>query len=655
VVLLTPGRDTVSVGGLVQFQAAVTGSSNTGITWSLKEGTTAGTISASGNFVAGSNSGLFSVIATSQADPTSADTSAVLVVALPIATITAPDRGLQNSGGLTATVPLQSAIFSWSITGGTITGSNATRSVTFTAGASGPVLLQCVVTNLAGSTDTGNSSTVTVAAPVIVSWAADRDTVTDGETAMMTPVFGDGTGSVNQGIGSVTTGNPVATGVLQFAPVTYTLTVTGFRGAVVTANLTVVPVDPPLIFSFASVARSVAIGDSAILHPLFYVDAGVTGSVDRGIGTVLSNNAVLSSPVSGPTLFTLTVANAADSAITDTVTAFAEPPAPGSFSTIGNLVAGRRFHTVTLLNDGRVLITGGIDDNGQQMTDAEILDPVTGNSSATGAMSAGRSAHAAVLLPNGKVLVTGGVSGGNGASAELYDPVAGTFASAGNMVTDRFGHTNTVLLDGRALIIGGDIISSQAELYDPVSGTFTPTDTMSGGRTGFSAIRLQDGRVLVIGAGTTTEIYDPVSGQFSAGPTMALSHNGGSFTLLADGRVLAAGGLGPDGIAAQPGAELVNAANNTVVPTGDMAIARRGHVAARRLDGTVLIAGGVQSQVPLVGPSEVFDPVQGRFIPAARLIVKRDRARGVTLAGGEVLIIGGQFGLTLVLGVERFQ
>jgi hypothetical protein len=655
VVSVSPDRDTLSINSTLQFVVSVTGSGKTGVNWSLREGPAAGTVSSSGNYTSGGTPGHYHIIATSQADPGSADTSLVLVVALPVATVSAPDSVLQGAAGLTASVPFQSGTFSWIITGGTLTGGNGTPNLTFTSGTAGPVTIQCMVTNLAGATATGSASTETVAAPVVTSWSASRDTVTDGESVMLAPVFSGGTGVVNQGIGLVTTGVPVQSGIIQFADMIYTLTVAGFRGAVVSADVRIVPVDPPLIFSFTSVARSVAIGDSAILRPLYLGDVGVTGMVDQGIGAVSSNIPVFSNPVSGTTLFTLTVSNAADSAIIDTVTAFAEPAAAGSFSTIGNLAAGRRFHTATLLGDGRVLVTGGIDDNGQAITDAEVLDPATGISSPTGPMLTGRATHGAVLLPNGKVLVSGGVAGGNGASAELFDPVAGAFASAGNMVKDRFGHTITMLLDGRALIIGGDIISSQAELYDPATGIFAPTDTMFAPRTGFSSIRLQDGRVLVIGAGLTTEIYNPASGQFSAGPAMAMSHDGGSFTLLGDGRVLAAGGLGPDGISPQPGAELVDVAANTAVPVGDMAIARRGHVAALRPDGTVLITGGTHSQIPLVGPSEVFDPILARFIPAAHLNVRRGGARAVLLQGGNVLIIGGQNGSSLVLGTELFQ
>jgi hypothetical protein len=370
VVTITPGRDTLSVAGSVQFQAAVEGSGNAGVTWTLREGATAGTISATGLYTAGTNSGQFGVIAVSQADPASKDTSLVLVVPLPVALITAPDSVLQDAANLKASVPVQSGTFAWSITAGTITGGNGTRLLTFTAGGAGPVQLQCVVTNLAGASETGAASTVPVAPPIIGGWSASRDTVTDGESVLLTPTFSGGTGAVDQGIGAVVSGTPVPSAALQFASTIFTLTVTGFRGATVTAPTTVTPVDPPHIFSFDALSRTTAIGDGAFLKALWLGDAGVTASVDHGVGD-LSTSAFQTGPLSASTLFTLTVRNAADSAITDTVTAVAEPAATGSFATAGTLLKGRLFGTATRLSDGRILFAGGRDSLGTILTGAE--------------------------------------------------------------------------------------------------------------------------------------------------------------------------------------------------------------------------------------------------------------------------------------------
>lgn len=667
VVVLNPGRDTVSVNGSLQFQASVTGSSNDGITWSLREGASAGTISVSGSYTAGSSGGLFGVIAASQADPASSDTSLVLVVPLPVATVTAPDSVLQNGAGLTASVPAQSGTFHWTINGGSMVSGDNGRLVTFTAGSSGPVQLQCVVTSLAGVSATGNSTTLTVAPPTIVSWTAERDTITDGERATLTPVFANGTATVNQGIGSVTSGTPIQSATLQFSEAVFTLTVTGFRGAAASASATVVPVDPPLIFSFESVSRSTAIGDGAYLKALWFGDAGVTASVDHGIGS-LSSSVFQTGPLSSSTLFTLTVKNAADSALTDTVTALTEPAAAGSFSTVGTLTKGRVNGTATRLADGRVLFVGGRDSVGNILADAEILDPGTGTSSATGSMGGAREFHTAVLLNDGRVLVTGAGSSSNaGQTAEIFDPTTGTFSPAGSMSSSRFNHTMTVLQDGRVLIAGGDITSRSAEIFDPAAGTFTLTDSLLAFRFKFSAFLLPNGKVLILGGNgssgaptASTELYDPVLVSFSSSASMNSTHGNGSFTALSNGKILIAGGVGPDGLSPTGMAELYDPGANTFTLTGQLALPRFLHGAALGTAGTVLIVGGSSFDVPAGMPAEVFDPAQGKFIPAAHPAVSRIWHYVVSLLSGDLLIAGGVTagpggGQSFPVDVEIFQ
>ena len=62
-------------------------------------------------------------------------------------------------------------------------------------------------------------------------------------------------------------------------------------------------------------------------------------------------------------------------------------------------------------------------------------------------MNARRAAHTATLLDNGKVLITGGfVSNGGGlSSVEIFDPASHTFTAAENMTTARASHTATRL------------------------------------------------------------------------------------------------------------------------------------------------------------------------------------------------------------------
>jgi hypothetical protein len=80
------------------------------------------------------------------------------------------------------------------------------------------------------------------------------------------------------------------------------------------------------------------------------------------------------------------------------------------------------MHTATLLNNGKVLITGGFTGAGPVLATAEIYDPIASTFSPTGSLAQSRYLHTATLLSNGKVLIVGGANIGAYATAELYTP-----------------------------------------------------------------------------------------------------------------------------------------------------------------------------------------------------------------------------------------
>src|SRR5215208_5953596 len=86
---------------------------------------------------------------------------------------------------------------------------------------------------------------------------------------------------------------------------------------------------------------------------------------------------------------------------------------PGTFEAIADMSQGRNLPTATSLADGTVLVTGG--ETGTRQTgfhnvaSAERFDPNTNAFTPVGAMSTERGAHTAVRLQDGRVLVAGGV------------------------------------------------------------------------------------------------------------------------------------------------------------------------------------------------------------------------------------------------------
>jgi Ca2+-binding RTX toxin-like protein len=164
-------------------------------------------------------------------------------------------------------------------------------------------------------------------------------------------------------------------------------------------------------------------------------------------------------------------------------------PATGTWTSTGSMTMPREQHTATLLPNGRVLVVGGKarrpDGTFTYRASAETYDPTTGRWSPAGAMSTTRVFHTISLLQSGKVLVTGGNDYAGGVSelstAELYDPATGAWSSAGSMTHGRYQHTATLLRNGKVLATGGDGDTFNgafpSELYSPASVPCTISGT----------------------------------------------------------------------------------------------------------------------------------------------------------------------------------
>ncbi len=122
------------------------------------------------------------------------------------------------------------------------------------------------------------------------------------------------------------------------------------------------------------------------------------------------------------------------------------------------MIQFRGQHAATLLNDGRVLLSGGDESNPA----AELFDPVSNTFTATGSMTTTRKVLSAERLSDGSVLVVGGQTeewGGGWytvptATMERYRPATGTFVPAGSMEARRYT-PHLVTSGSTVLIIGG--------------------------------------------------------------------------------------------------------------------------------------------------------------------------------------------------------
>jgi hypothetical protein len=235
-------------------------------------------------------------------------------------------------------------------------------------------------------------------------------------------------------------------------------------------------------------------------------------------------------------------------------------PGSGTFSGTGSMSTVRQHHTATLLPNGKVLITGGLDANGAVLASAELYDPASGTFTPTGSLNSARRLHTATLLSTGVVLIAGGVDGNNQAlaSAELFDPSSGSFTATGNLKTARYFHTATLLGNHQVLIVGGTADNSSGvtsvELYDPVGKTFAATGSLHVARYLHTATLLNDGTVLVAGGQSVSqlplasaELFHLSPGTFSFTGSMLTGRIQHTATLLNDGSVLVTGGIDPAG------------------------------------------------------------------------------------------------------------
>jgi len=226
--------------------------------------------------------------------------------------------------------------------------------------------------------------------------------------------------------------------------------------------------------------------------------------------------------------------------------------ASGTWANTGNLNTGRSTHTATLLQNGQVLIAGGISAADQTLASAELYNPATGKWTVTGSMAQSRHGHSAELLPNGDVLVAGGISSTSGgtilAESELYNPGTGTWTKTGNLTTARYDHGSALLPDGQVLVAGGyaaeDSILASAELYNPATGTWTLTGNLHTARSTNAAL-LRDGAVLMaggVGSGNENTAETYLNGVWTFTSTMVFSHPSTRIAALLNGDALIYGG-----------------------------------------------------------------------------------------------------------------
>lgn len=322
--------------------------------------------------------------------------------------------------------------------------------------------------------------------------------------------------------------------------------------------------------------------------------------------------------------------------------------------TADSMNTARYTHTATLLNDGtgRVLVAGGYDNAFSPVDTVELYDPEMNTWTDGPAMTAVRAGHTATLLDDGRVLVTGGFDLNDYLdSAEIYSPTTNDWTPAPPMGSTRGYHTATPLAGGQVLVAGGtgtgNVVLASAELYDSTMGDWMDTAPMGAARNLHTATPLTDGRVLVTGgvaaaALNSAEIYDPVASSWitTVPPPMSQARASHTATPIAGDRVLVAGG--DDAIMGLNSAELYDVQNNTWSAAPPMGSSRTAHSATLLVDGTVLVAGGADAMFSPLDSAELYDAQDSSWTPVPTVMsAVRYQHTATRLAGGQVLIAGG--------------
>ncbi|MFD7411569.1 Kelch repeat-containing protein [Kitasatospora purpeofusca] len=369
---------------------------------------------------------------------------------------------------------------------------------------------------------------------------------------------------------------------------------------------------------------------------------------------------------------------AAVSAATIAATTSTAAAAGGSWTKTGDLPSpaswSGQYDGAVLLKSGKVLLTGGSDAASAVLTRTAVYDPAAATWTAGVPLRFPRRLHTVTRLDDGRVLVAGGTSGASPLSpgltgAELYNPADDTWKSAADMREARWGHSAVLLADKRVLVAGGVAVRSgdsvkalrSAEIYDPATDTWTDGGAMTDARTGHSAVLFKGGQVLVCG-GTAPisghddaslafcELFNPTTRAWTPTGSLVLPRSRHQAVAASDTAALVFGGATPGA----PGDGTFDPFAGLTVERFDLATgvwtalpASPGGRGLHRVvplgGGKFLLVGGTAEVRDGVGyrSALVFDDTTGAWTAAAGTTVGRWAFAATALSDGRVLIAGG--------------
>ncbi len=143
----------------------------------------------------------------------------------------------------------------------------------------------------------------------------------------------------------------------------------------------------------------------------------------------------------------------------------------GKWSYVASMHYKRSGHTATLLNNGNVLVAGGSADSAVELNKCEIYEPKENRWIEIDSINLARSAHNSLLLANGNVLISGGQNYHYSgvpwlSSCEIYDLSKNKWINANKLIYARDSHLSFQLDNSNILFFGGSMGSNTWEIYN---------------------------------------------------------------------------------------------------------------------------------------------------------------------------------------------
>lgn len=259
-----------------------------------------------------------------------------------------------------------------------------------------------------------------------------------------------------------------------------------------------------------------------------------------------------------------------------------------------------------------------------------------------------RRYHQISLMKDGSVMVLGGSNrSGKKLPIEIYNPATNEirdFSTNMKSVRLEFGVFHQ---DDRILVLGGseeEYLSPTAEWIDPIAGSVTPIEInvgeslmlISASDTGAVWGVWQNGK-------TGFVVYDALKNEVKKGSGFIHLH-GSAISTLPGGKVIVSGGeenIPRGGFKDSDLIQMIDSGTAQASVVGRLKIARQNHTQITLSNGKILMIGGFSRSKGPLASIEEFDPSTGESVIIGKLSQARYLHSVVQMPDGRLVVVGG--------------